>query len=297
MEDITDRPLRAVLLKTGRPDVFFTEFINVDGLLSKGFGKLSHRLAFYPEESPIIVQLWGKDPEKFYRASLLVKDLGFAGINVNMGCSVKKVLTSHCGAYIIKDFALANEIISSVKNAAGDLPVSVKTRVGFSDVEIPWIENLLSQKLDTVFLHARTASQLFSGRSDWEIFRSIIEKKGDTKIVGNGDVNSLEEARKLQDDYGLDGIMIGRAVLRNPWVFSSNVPSREERLSTLLFHLNEMKKLCDEYPNRNWMSIKKFYHAYLREENDLCDLRMNLMMKDSVTDSIDLISDFIRHES
>ncbi len=289
MEDLTDFPFRQVLLKVGRPDVFFTEFVNVDGLISKGKNHVLHRLEKSIEEKPIILQLWGNNSEKFVKAAKFVEKFGFDGININMGCSVRKVLKVGCGAGLIG----RNEIVGSIVKDLQDLnltpPITIKTRLGFNEVDEEWISFLLGLNLETIFLHGRTANQLFSGEADWNLIKKVVEMRDalspKTKIVGNGDVSSIVQANEYVEKYGVDGVMIGREVMKNPWVFSNHVPSKKERLETLLFHLEEMEKFTKKFQDKGWQSIKKFYYGYLREDEELVSLRKELFQITTLEDS------------
>lgn len=281
MEDVTDFPFRQVLLKTGKPDVFFTEFVNVDGLVSKkGINHVSHRLEKSKEQEPIILQLWGNNAEKFVESVKLVKDFNFQGININLGCPVKKVMKVGCGSALIGQYNIVEKIVKSIQDLSIDMPISVKTRIGLENFDEKWISFLLKLELDEIFIHGRTAKQVFTGNADWEAISEVVKLKNalcpGTKIVGNGDVKTIKQANELGGRYKVDGVMIGREVLKNPWVFSKRIPEKKERLEILLFHLNEMQKFVQKFPDKGWQSIKKFYHGYLREDEDFVSLRKEL---------------------
>ncbi len=282
MEDITDFPFRQTLLKIGRPEVFFTEFVNVDGLVSKrGRSHVFHRLEKSKQEHPVILQLWGNSPEKFVKAAKLVEKLGFDGININMGCSVRKVVKVGCGAGLIGRHDVVERIVKDLQDLNISSPISIKTRFGFNEVDLEgWISFLLNLKLETIFLHGRTAKQLFSGEADWNLIKKVVEMRDSlsqkTKIIGNGDVESVSQAQKYMGKYGVDGVMIGREVLKNPWVFSNYKPSKKERIEALYCHMEQMEMFTKAFPDKNWQSIKKFYHAYLREDEELVSLRKEL---------------------
>jgi tRNA-dihydrouridine synthase len=297
MEDVTDFPFRQVLLKIGRPEVFFTEFVNVDGLTSQGQKHVIHRLEKNDEERPIILQLWGNNPEKFAKAVEFVKDLDFQGININLGCPVKKVMKTGCGSALIGQYGVVKEIVEAVKGIKTKMSVSVKTRVGIEKFDEEWIIFLLKLKLETIFLHARTANQVFTGNADWNLIKEVINIKKvispETKIVGNGDVKSLKQGKDFMKENGVDGVMIGREVMKNPWVFSEKIPKKEERLQTLLFHLEEMEKFTKKFPKKGWSSIKKFYHGYLREDEELVSLRNELFQIDNLEKSKKIVEKFL----
>lgn len=289
MEDVSDFPFRQVLLKIGRPDFFFTEFVNVDGLTSKkGGSHVIHRLQKTKEEEPVIAQLWGNNPEKFVKsAQILKKDFNFQGIDVNLGCPVKKVLKVGCGSALIGNYDIVERIVKDLQDLSLDVPISVKTRLGFEKIDLEnWITFLLKLKLEKIFIHGRTAKQVFSGEANWEAISEVVKLKNvispNTKIIGNGDVKSIKQAKELKEQHNVDGIMIGREVLKNPWVFSERVPQKKERVEILKFHLEEMKKFTEKFPDKGWSSVKKFYHGYLREDEELVSLRKELFEKTSL---------------
>ncbi len=297
MEDITDYPFRQVLSKIGRPDVFFTEFVNVNGLVSRGRKNVLHRLEFSKDQRPIILQLWGRDPKKFKDAFDFVQDFNFDGVNINLGCPVKKVLKAGCGSALIGEFEIVEDIVRSLENSK--IPVSIKTRIGKDGFDVDWIDFLLGLNIDTLFIHGRTAKQVFSGLADWESISKIVEEKEKKnlkmKIVGNGDVKSLEQADEFKERFGVDGVMIGREVLKNPWVFSrerfKEDISNRERFDTLLYHLVEMKKFCENFDGKNWPSVKKFYFGYLREQEDLVQKRKELFEINDIDDAIEFLKE------
>jgi tRNA-dihydrouridine synthase len=295
MEDVSDFPFRQVLLKIGRPDVFFTEFVNVNGLVSAGKKYVIHRLEKSVEEKPCIAQLWGNDPEKFVKSALLLKDFDFQEININLGCPVKKVLKVGCGSALIGNYPVVEKIVKDLQNLGLKSPISVKTRLGFEDVDLEnWFSFLLKLELGTIFLHGRTARQVFTGDADWDSIQKAVEMKNalcpSTKIIGNGDVKDLDQAKEYVGKYGVDGIMIGREVMKNPWVFSNTKPTKEERISTLLLHMEEMEKFVEKFPKKGWSSIKKFYYGYLREDEELVALRLKLFQTTSLEESKEILN-------
>src|SRR6185437_2758752 len=199
MDDVTDTVFRQIVADCAKPDLFFTEFVNVDGLQSPGRGHLLHKLKLTEQEKPIIAQLWGLKPNNFYKTTKELIEMGFAGVDLNMGCPIKTVIKNGACAALINNKELALEIINATKEAAGEsLPVSVKTRVGFTTVDIGWIEFLLSTKiLDMLSIHGRTAKQLSSVPADWELIGQAAELRNSlspsTLIVGNGDVMSRQQ--------------------------------------------------------------------------------------------------------
>jgi len=194
MEDVTDTLFRQVVSSIKRPDIFYTEFVNVEGLNSKGKEKVIHRLKYDISEKPIVAQLWGINPINFLEGAKLVKEMGFSGVDINMGCSVKKVTEKQAGSGLIKeDRGKVREIIEAVKEGADGLPVSVKTRLGWEEYEIEgWIKFLLEQNLDVLTIHGRTARGNNAVNANWEKISECVKLRNElgvsTLIFGNGDV-------------------------------------------------------------------------------------------------------------
>ena len=250
-------PLSLPLLGGGPPQVMFTEFVSVDGLCheksrDKSLGSARDKLiklhlGYTENQRPIVAQLWGSDPEKFKVAAEIVRELGFDGIDINMGCPDKKVVMMGAGAGLIKNPKLAQEIIYATQ-AAG-LPVSVKTRTGYSQRELDtWIPALLETKLAALTIHARTMKEMSKVPANWEDVKKVVEIRNDyfstnsdvipakagiqvnlgpgsrlggrddkirTLVVGNGDVRSMAEARARVEETECDGVMIGRGIFGN----------------------------------------------------------------------------------
>lgn len=297
MEDITDSVFRRVVSSVGRPDLMYTEFVNVEGLNSKGKEKVVHRLDFDNSERPLVVQLWGLTPTLFEESSRLVSGMGFDGIDINMGCSVKKVSGRGAGSGLISNPDLALEIIESVKRGSGDLPVSVKTRLGWGVVDVDgWIGLLLKQNLDVLTVHMRTARGEGAIHADWSYMSRILELRDkyspNTLVFGNGDVNSMSEAEEMVKGYGVDGVMIGRSAIFNPWVFSGREDvSQEERFELFKYHLNLFKDSWDGVKDFN--SLKKFFRAYIKGFDGANDMRQRFMMCKGVDECIELLEEIV----
>lgn len=298
MEGVTDTVFRQVLCDIGKPDLFFTEFLNVEGFCSKGRERVVHRLDFRDIEKPVVVQLWGNVPEYYAQTIEYVKGLNPDGIDINMGCSVRDVLSSGRGSALINDRVLAKEIIDAVKESVGKLPVSVKTRIGFDKVDTEeWIGFLLEQKLDMITVHGRLSKEGYSSPSRWdEIARSVRLKdsiSSDTLILGNGDVKDINQASEYVKKYGVDGVMIGRAILNNPWLFSGRKPediSKEERFEVLKKHLEIFEKERGDMDIFN--SQKKYIKAYISNFDTAADMRIQLMTADSTSQVMQLLASF-----
>lgn len=294
MEDITDSVFRQIVESVGRPDLFYTEFVNVEGLNSQGKEKIAHRLMHRKVERPIVVQLWGITPNNFFIASKLVSDMGFNGIDINMGCSVRKVVQKNAGSGLIKeDRGKVKEIIDAVREGSNGLPVSVKTRLGWDDYDMNWIQFLLEQNLDVLTIHGRTAKGKGVLNANWNEISKCVSLKEDinpsTLLFGNGDIQSIKQANDYYKKYKVDGVMIGRATINNPWIFSGKVNiSQEEKYTLFRKHL----ELFDlEWGNhKNFNQLKKFFRAYISGFDGANDIRKSFMDCTSVKESIDILN-------
>ncbi|MDE2025636.1 MAG: tRNA-dihydrouridine synthase, partial [Patescibacteria group bacterium] len=175
MEDVTDTVFRQIIMACGRPSLFFTEFTNVDGMASAGDEEVSKRLRFTQKEGPIIAQVWGMKPENYFSAAGRIAEMGYDGIDINMGCPQKAVVSRGACSALIKNPSLAKEIIQATREGAKGLPVSVKTRIGFkTNVLDTWIGFLLEQQLDALAIHARTASEMSKVPAHWEVMPAAV---------------------------------------------------------------------------------------------------------------------------
>jgi len=231
MADVTDGAFRQIIAKYGGPDVMWTEFVSADGLChSKGREKLLTDLIYSENERPIVAQLFTAHPDKMFVAAKFIAELGFDGLDINMGCPDRKVEKQDAGAALMKNPKLAREIIAAAKEGvAHKLPVSVKTRLGYARDEIEtWFPALIEAGIAAVTIHARTRKEMSKVPAHWEaITRAVAirnQLKSGTLIIGNGDTSSLEVARARATETGADGIMLGRAVFGNPWLFSELNP-------------------------------------------------------------------------
>jgi len=269
MDGVTDFVFREIIAGAGRPDVFFTEFTNVDALVSKGYEKTIPRLKYSERQRPIVAQIWGTNPKNFYTVARLVKDLGFDGIDINMSCPVRDVMKVGSGAAFINTPALAAEVIAATKEGAGGLPVSVKARIGVSKVVTgEWIGFLLKQNLGAISIHGRTAKEMSKVPAHWDEIGKAVKLRDrlapETVIIGNGDILNRQQAREAHDAYGVDGVMIGRGVFANPWVFekTSATHTAAESLALLVAHT---KLYTDTYPGeRPFVSMRKYFKMYVR---------------------------------
>src|SRR3989344_212155 len=232
MADVTDAAFRRIIAKYskpyGGPDAIWTEFVSCDGLCSDGRSILLRDLRFTEAERPIVAQFFGAKPDNFYQCALLAQELGFDGIDINMGCPDRKVEKQGAGAALMRDYKLAQKIIKETKRGAGDLPVSVKTRIRYnSDILDEWLPRLLETELAAVIVHARTREEMSLAPARWEavaraaeITRRYDSSPNRTRIIGNGDIANLADAEEKVRQSGADGAMIGRGIFGNPWFFN-----------------------------------------------------------------------------
>jgi len=298
LDGVTDFVFREMISETAKPDVLFTEFTNTEALFSKGYDRTIPRLKFSEKQHFIVAQVWGTDPKNFYAAAKLVKELGFDGIDINMGCPDRGVLRIGSGAAHIKNPTLAGEIISATKDGAGGLPVSVKTRIGVSAIVTEsWAEFLLEQKLSALIIHGRTAKEQSKVPAHWDEIEKVVKLRDqiapDTVVVGNGDITSYEEAVMAHTRYGVDGVMIGKGVFLNPWVFEkvSTEHITQEYLKLLLKHT---KLYCDTYKeNLKFDVMKKFFKVYVKSFRGADKLREQLMDTDNYEQVADLVKPYL----
>ena len=281
MSGVTDDAFRQMFLGYKKPDVFWTEFVSAEGLFSKGSKFCLKILKFAPEERPIVAQVFGADPIWFEKAAKLVEELGFDGMDINMGCPDGNIEKKGGGAILMKNSALAKEIIRAAKRGTNKIPISVKTRIGYEKNEInEWITAILEENISALTVHFRTKKEMLLPPAHWDLAKDIIKIRDrcapDTLILGNGDVKSLADAKRLIKETGLDGVMIGRGLLGNPWFFSEKMPTVSEKLNAVVKH-------AEIFSGNNFDSMKKHFHAYIKGFNGAKELRECLMLtKNSV---------------
>ncbi|MBU0535128.1 MAG: tRNA-dihydrouridine synthase [Patescibacteria group bacterium] len=284
MDGVTDFVFREIVCEIAKPDVLFTEFTPTDAIVSKGYNRVIGNLKYSEKQRLIVAQIWGIHPENFYKTAKLCKNLKFDGIDINMGCPDKNVVKIGSGAALINNKKLAEEIIKATKKGAGNIPVSVKTRIGFAEVVTEnWISFLLKQDIDAISIHGRTAKEMSKGRADWDEIAKTVKLRDTlspkTVIIGNGDVLSYKEVLEKSEKYGVDGVMIGRGIFSNPWIFEKTQNplshSTEEHLRLLTKHT---KLFCDTYRNeKDFNTMKKFFKIYVRSFRGAGKIKKQLM--------------------
>jgi tRNA-dihydrouridine synthase len=283
MENVTDYVFREVVSTyLPKPDVIFTEFTNIEALTSEGFEKTIPRLKFSEKQKPIVAQIWGTKPDAFYKSAQLIQKLKFDGIDINMGCPVREVVKSGAGAAMINNPSLVKEIIAAVKKGADKLPISIKTRLGDTPaMTTEWFTFLLEQKIDAFTIHGRTAKQMSKGNANWEEIKKAVRIRNkiapETLIIGNGDVESYSQILDFQKKYNVDGVMIGRGIFKNPWVFN-HIPQKhteEDYIGILLKHMKLNQK--ENTSPKAFEPMKKFFKMYINNFKGASILRQKLM--------------------
>ncbi len=302
MEAVTDVVFRHVVSKAARPDIYYTEFTNSSSFASpKGIHSTRGRLTFTPDEQPIIAQIWGSRPADIKFMCEKLPELGYRAIDINMGCPDKAVIKSGGGSDLIRNPDLAKEIIESAK--VGGLPVSVKTRLGFSRVEEwhDWLKFLLEQKIEVLTIHLRTKKEMSKVPAHFELIPEILELRDEiapnTLIQINGDIKSREQGLELWRKYPkIDGIMIGRGVFENPFCFEKNPPetarTSSDYLDLLELQLDLFEKYSRELEKRRFEPLKRFFKIYVREFAGASDLRARLMETKTVDEVREILKDF-----
>jgi tRNA-dihydrouridine synthase len=283
MEDVTDTVLRQVIARCGKPTVFFTEFTNVEGLFSRGEKHVIHRLQYTEIERPLVAQIWGSQPENFFKAAKKLIDMGFSGVDLNMGCPAQGPVSRGVCSGLINDRPHAKEIIDATKEgAAGIIPVSIKTRLGFRAIDFEWIQFVLEQRPAALTVHLRTVSEMSKVPAHWDRLKTVVEMRdtlsSETLIIGNGDIKSLNEAKQKVAEAGADGAMVGRGIFENPFLFSGMTiddKTPEEKMHLLLDHMHLWQETWGT--SKHFPSLRKFFKVYANGFPGAQDLRMQLM--------------------
>jgi tRNA-dihydrouridine synthase len=329
MEDVTDTVFRQIVLESsdfknsGKRPVLFTEFTNCEGIQSVGQAKVIHRLKYNELERPIVAQVWGITPEDYYKTAKLVVDLGFDGMDINMGCPVKKVIKQGACSALIKNPSLAKEIVLATKEGLENkIPLSIKTRIGFNQIITQqWCGFLLQEcKPAVLTVHGRTVKEESKVPNHWDEIGKVVSLRNQifglkkTKnsselydyplIIGNGDILSLPEADEKIRLYDLDGIMIGRGIFNNPWLFNSNIIRSpkgilfnqetnqeitiENRISLLKRHLELWQQTWGE-STKNYSILKKYFKIYINGFDGASQMRAKFMETKSVGEVLELL--------
>lgn len=300
MDDVTDTVFRQIIASVAAPDLFFTEFVNVEALNSAGREKTLPRLRLDSKtEHPIIAQIWGLNPENFYKAARDIAAMGYDGIDINFGCPIRNVVANGaCSALMLpENRGRAVEMIQATREGSSSLPVSVKTRLGYSAFDPSWHELLLKQKLNALSIHGRTKSQMSKVSADWSKIGEIRELRDRlspaTQIIGNGDVITRLQGLKLAKQHKLDGIMIGRGVFDDPFVFADSSPwagySREQKVDLFRRHVELFAKTWQN-DERKLVVLNKFCKIYVQGFDGAKELREKLMAANSTDELLGLLT-------
>ncbi len=310
MADVTDPAFRRVIAKYGKPDAMWTEFVSGDGLFLGGFDHLVKDLAFIDEERPIVAQFFTSKPEMMQKAAELAVDLGFDGIDINMGCPDKSIEKQGAGSAHIKNPKLAQQVIlaamEGAKKDGKNLPVSVKTRIGYNKNELEtWLPAILETNPAVVTIHARTRKEMSLVPARWEHVKRAVEirdnfvdrngKKSETLIFGNGDVVDLEDGKNKVRETGCDGVMLGRAIFGNPWCFSRTVKREDVSIADRLRVMVEHTKLFEELlPHKSFAIMKKHYKAYVNGWDGAKELRLKLMESKTAEEVEEIVEEYLK---
>ena len=319
MADVTDCAFRQIIAKYSRhgqvgggPDVFWTEFVSADGLAHPvAREKLKIDLQYAENEHPIVAQIFGSNIENIKNAAQFCAELGFDGIDINMGCPDKSIEKQGAGACMIKNPENAKAVIRACREGAPDLPISVKTRIGYNKEEIDtWIREILKEDISALTVHLRTRKGMSDVPAHWELMSKIVALKNEinpeTLIVGNGDVVDTDDAKMKCIETGCDGVMLGRAIFGNPWLFAkkekdSLFPSVPEKLKVLVEHTKLFEEMLGGSPLRqgsggpgkNFAIMKKHYKAYVNGFDGAKELRVKLMETENAKEVEETIADFL----
>ncbi len=324
MDGVTDAAFRYITDLHGKPDVLFTEFVSVEGV-GNGAVRLLNSFITHETKTPIIGQIYGTEPHHFYTVALIVAELGFSGIDINMGCPDPSISKRGAGAGLIRTPKLAQEIVRTVQKAAQDwsngitlddialrgsirkwvsshkpkdnerslLPVSVKTRIGFDEITTSeWIPYLLEVQPAAITVHGRTLKQMYTGNANWDEIAKAAEiaKSSDTLILGNGDVHSRQDGLDKIQKYDLDGVLIGRASFGNPWIFTGEEVANKVKLETALEHCKAFERLT---PEGHFLSLRKHLAWYCKSFRNSAQVRDKLMRVTSSADVEEILHSVI----
>ncbi|MCI0532775.1 tRNA-dihydrouridine synthase [bacterium] len=307
MADVTDAAFRRIIAKHGKPDVMFTQFVSCDGLESSGREALLCDLLYSEAERPIVAQFFGAKPENFKKCAERARRLRFDGFDINMGCPDRNIEKQGAGAALMKNPNLAKEIIRAAKEGAGNMPVSVKIRIGYNKNEIEtWFPAILEEEIAAITVHGRTRKEMSKVSAHWDVIARAKELAKGTKtlIIGNGDVYGVEDALEKAEKYGVDGVMLGRGIFGNPWLFANLASAKgdrhaphpplsiSDRLHAMVEHTQTFERVLGGV--KNFSIMKKHYKAYVNGFPGALELRASLMEANSAGEVAEKIDDFLR---
>ncbi|NMK32959.1 tRNA-dihydrouridine synthase [Staphylococcus capitis] len=298
MEDVTDIVFRHVVSEAARPDVFFTEFTNTESYCHpEGIHSVRGRLTFSEDEQPMVAHIWGDKPEQFRKMSIGLKEMGFKGIDLNMGCPVANVAKKGKGSGLILRPERAAEIIQATKE--GGLPVSVKTRLGYYEIDEwkDWLKHVFEQDIANLSIHLRTRREMSKVDAHWELIEAIKTMRDEiaphTLLTINGDIPDRQKGLELANKYGVDGVMIGRGIFHNPFAFEKEPREHtsEELLDLFRLHLSLYEKYSNE-ETQQFKALRRFFKIYIRGIKGASQLRHKLMSTETIDEARELLDEF-----
>ena len=301
LANVTDAAFRRLIAKYSKPQgphVFWTEFVSADGLVKGNREVLLRDLDFTEAERPIVAQFFTSTPEHMEAAAALARELGFDGIDINMGCPDKSIEKQGAGAKMITTPNVAREVIRAAKRGAGPLPVSIKTRLGYNkDILEEWLPVILAEEPAAMTLHARTRKEMSKVVAHWDRVKRAVEIRNEmgskTLIIGNGDVQDIADARTKAAESGADGVMLGRAVFGRPWLFNESLkPKLPERLRIAVEHAKLFEELLGDI--KSFALMKKHFKVYVEGFSGAKELRVRLMETENATEVEKIIEDFLQ---
>jgi|CXWL01.1.fsa_nt_gi tRNA-dihydrouridine synthase len=303
LADVTDPALRRLVAEYGKPDVMWTEFVSADGLFYTRGKKNTNNISIYGNDSenplmrdlqftkgehPIVAQFFTSNPQTMEYASALALSLGFDGVDINMGCPDKSIEKQGAGAAHIQNPLQAKEVIrAAIKGTQGKIPVSVKTRIGYNTISYDtWFPEILTEDISALSIHLRTRKEMSKVPAHYELAEDIVKLcrsiNPNVKLIANGDLTDIADAREKAETYGFDGMMLGRAVFGNPWLFSEDGgvgKTPEDKLEALHLLATYFTTLT---PSKHYAILKKHFKAFVTGYDGAGELRAKLMNTNSL---------------
>ncbi|KAF4321021.1 hypothetical protein BBO99_00005231 [Phytophthora kernoviae] len=306
MANVTDAAFRRLITEIAKPSVMWTEFVSCEALTHDADSRrrMMTTLMYAEQERPVVAQLFGSKPEQFYESAQIVRDLGFDGIDINMGCPETNVNNQGSGAALMLDPELAVQIVTACKRGAGDLPVTIKTRIGFHRIDYKdWVLRLLATEPEVLTVHGRTRNEMSKVPAHWDVIGEVVtlakSAGSPALILGNGDVSSLVEAQQKVDEYGVDGVMFGRALFGNPWLFQGYQDNShvcvKEKLEIIRRHTQLFQTMLADPGLVGFPRMKKFYGSYLKGVPNARHLRDRMARTQNAEDVYTILDEAIEY--
>lgn len=307
MEDVTDSPFRTICRRKGA-NIVYTEFISSEAII-RDADRAMHKMDFSEEERPFGVQIFGGREEAMEGAAQIAENQNPNVVDINFGCPVYKIAKKGAGAGCLRDLDMMQRMAETVVNAVDGIPVTAKTRLGWDNSTIKIREvalRLQSVGIKALTIHARTRNQKYKGDARWDYLKHVKETPGlEIPIIGNGDVTSPEDAKRMFEETGVDGVMIGRGAIGNPWIFERShhyietgellpEPTIEDRIDLCA---EQLRRSVDHHGERYGVIImKKHYGQYLKGIRNSRQLRADIMKESEMEPIIDLLMNFKEQE-